>query len=299
MSAFRIVHLTDVHIPPLPTLRLRELFGKRLLGLRSWHRKWKQEHRPEILAALDRALAEIAPEHICVTGDLTFTTHPAEVEQARAWLASLGPAERISLVPGNHDAYVPGALEHALERWADWMRDDAGGPVRFPYLQRRGPVDIIGLSTAIPLRLPITVGRIGRDQLERLRALLDQTAGDGRPRIVLLHHPPQDGVARWSKQLLDRAQLQRMIAGRRVELMLHGHLHRPLETTLAGTPGPVTVLGSGSVSALGNRYHPAHFRIIEFDPAWQAGAFRQRHAQYNGELGSFEIGKLQPLATTA
>jgi len=299
MTTFRIAHLTDVHIPPLPKLSLGDLFGKRLLGLRSWHYKWKREHRPEILAALGRALAEIVPDHICITGDLTFTTHPAEVEQAHAWLETLGPAERVSLVPGNHDAYVPGALEHALERWDDWMRHDDTGAVRFPYLQRRGPVDIIGLSTAIPLRLPITVGRIGAEQIERTRMLLEQTAGDGRPRIVLLHHPPQDGVARRSKQLLDRAALQQMIASQRVELMLHGHLHRPLQARLAGTPNPVTVLGSGSASALGGRYHPAHFRILEFDGDNPSGPIRQRHGQYNSVLESFEIGELEPVVPAA
>lgn len=299
MTTFRIVHITDVHIPPLPKLGLRDLFGKRLLGLRSWHYKWKQEHRPEILAALGNALAKIAPDHICITGDLTFTTHPGEVEQARAWLESLGPARRVSLVPGNHDAYVPGALEHALERWADWMRDDRTGAVRFPYLQRRGPVDIIGLSTAIALRLPITVGRIGADQLARTRELLEETAGDNRPRIVLLHHPPQDGAARRSKQLLDRSALQRMIAGQRVELMLHGHMHRPLQTTLAGTPNPVPVLGSGSATALGGRYHPAHFRILEFDGNVPSGPIGQQHAQYNSVLESFEIGELQPIVPAA
>ncbi len=291
MPLFRIAHLTDVHIPPLPKLGWRDLVGKRLLGLRSWHHKWKQEHRSEILQALDQALKEIAPDHFCITGDLTFTTHPEEIEQAAHWLEALASAERISLVPGNHDAYVPGALEQVLKAWARWMCDDQGKG-GFPYLQRRGPVDIIGLNTAIPLRLPITVGRLGSDQIERTRALLQQTESEGRPRVLLLHHPPQDGVARRGKQLLDRAALRKMLTAQRVELVLHGHLHKPLEAKLASQAGPIRVLGSGSTSALGYRYHPAHFRIIEFD---SIGPASECQWQYNRQTERFEPGPARQL----
>lgn len=294
MNTFRIIHLTDVHIPPLPALRGRDLLGKRLLGLRSWHHKWKNEHRPEILAALGQAVARIAPDHCCITGDLTFTTHPKEIEQATRWLESLAPAEQISLVPGNHDAYVPGALEQALQAWARWMRDDTGH-AGFPYLQRRGPIDIIGLNTAIPLRLPITVGRLGADQIERTRHLLQQTESDGRPRVVLLHHPPQDDVARASKQLLDRAALRDMLASQRVDLILHGHLHKPLEAMLTSTVQPIRVLGSGSASALGDRYHPAHFRIVEFD---SSGPVSECQWQYNRARECFEPGSARHLNRT-
>ena len=291
MPLFRIAHLTDVHIPPLPGLGWRDLMGKRLLGLRSWHRKWKQEHRTEILHALQQALNESAPDHLCITGDLTFTTHPAEIEQAARWLEALAPADRISLVPGNHDAYVPGALEQALQAWARWMRDDEGKG-GFPYLHRRGLVDIIGLNTAIPLRLPITVGRLGADQIERIRVLLQQTESEGRPRVLLLHHPPQDGVARRGKQLLDRAALREMLAEQRIELVLHGHLHKPLEAVLASRAGPIRVLGSGSASALGARYHPAHFRLIEFDSTGPAVEYQW---QYNKQSERFEPGRVRQL----
>ena len=291
MNNFRIVHLTDVHIPPLPGLGWRDLMGKRLLGWCSWQRKWKQEHRTEILEALQQALDEIAPDHRCVTGDLTFTTHPQEIKQAARWLEALAPADRISLVPGNHDAYVPGALEQALQAWAQWMRDDEGTD-GFPYLHRRGPIDIIGLNTAIPLRLPITVGRLGADQIERTRALLQQSESEGRPRVMLLHHPPQDGVARRGKQLLDRGALREMLAGQRVELVLHGHLHKPLEAVLASQAGAIRVLGSGSASALGERYHPAHFRLIEFD---SAGPAAECQWQYNRQSERFEPGPVRQL----
>lgn len=292
---FRVLHLTDIHIPPLPRLRVRELLNKRLLGLRSWHRKWKQEHRGEILVALDRALQRISPDHICVTGDLTFTAHPAEIEQAARWLESLGLAESVSVVPGNHDAYVPGALQQALERWAEWMNNDGGATGPFPYLHQRGPLDIIGLSSAIATRLPISVGRLGAGQIERTRALLERSDGDNRTRILLLHHPPQARVARPDKQLLDRAGLCDMLVDQRVELILHGHLHRPLQARIQGCGSSITVLGSGSASALGDRYHPAHFRLLTFA---DDGTISEEQWQYHRPTEEFAPGSTRVLNRT-
>ena len=190
---FRIAHISDLHIPPFPRVPLRQLAGKRLIGLFSWHHKWKYEHRRTVLDALLVHLQEIKPDHICVTGDITFTTLPAEVDQAADWFSRLGDAQRISLIPGNHDAYVTGALDYALEKWSRWMQDDEG-QTGFPYLHRRGPVDIVGLSSAVVTLPAISLGRIGQEQLERTEALLTRIKADRRPCVLLFHHPPQEGA---------------------------------------------------------------------------------------------------------
>lgn len=293
MSPFRIVHISDVHIPPLPRLRPRDFAGKRLLALVSWHKKWKAEHRPEIIEALARVLEEIRPDHTCITGDLTFTGHPEEIERSVHWLEALGPATAISLVPGNHDAYVPGALEHACRRWAPWMTDDEAGDQRFPYLHRRGPVDLIGLCSGVPLRLPRTTGRVGDVQLEGMRRMLQRIEGSGRTRILLIHHPPQDGAARRGKELVDRAALREVLSEHPVDLVLHGHLHRPVGASL---PGPVTVAGAGSASSLGRRYAPAHFHVFELGIGTGGQpTIRLRHGTYDAKRGSFELGPDRPL----
>ncbi|MCC5887761.1 MAG: metallophosphoesterase [Gammaproteobacteria bacterium] len=292
---YTIAHLSDVHIPPLPALSPGDWFSKRVLGLFSWHRKWKAEHRPHILDALQRSLDELAPDHICITGDLTFTTHPGEVAQARRWLQSLGSAESISLVPGNHDAYVPGALEQACEAWAPWMTDDSSSAQQFPYLHRRGGVDIIGLSSGIPLRLPRTVGRIGSAQLGALHALLASIAGDDRPCVVLIHHPLQEGAARRGKELLDREALREVLGQYAVDIVLHGHLHRPVRATLPGRRGRIEVLGVSSASAFGDRYAPAHYHLLEFDRDVGQTTIALRHVCYDRGSDTFVPGERELL----
>src|SRR5262245_20870630 len=106
---FVLAHLSDPHLAPLPRPRIAELASKRLTGYLNWLRKRRAIHESDVLAAIVRDLSSQRPDHIAVTGDLVNIALPAEFENARRWLDRLGPAADVSLVPGNHDAYVTGA----------------------------------------------------------------------------------------------------------------------------------------------------------------------------------------------
>lgn len=291
---FRIAHISDLHIPPLPPVRLRQLAGKRLLGLFSWHHKWKSEHRQTVLDALLAHLQEIQPDHICVTGDITFTTLPAEVDTAADWFARLGDPQRISLIPGNHDAYVPGALDYALAKWSRWMQDDEG-QTGFPYLHRRGPVDIVGLSSAVVTLPAVSLGRIGQSQLDKTEALLSRIKADQRPCLLMLHHPPQDGAASSRRALSDRKALQQILARLPVDLVLHGHLHYPTRASLDGPSGPIPVLGAASASAIGIRKAVAHYHLIEIEQKGDQLQLMVRHYQYDTTSENFSLSGTQTL----
>lgn len=291
----RIAHISDLHIPPLPRMRPVQLAGKRLVGLFSWYNKWRREHLSSILDALLAHLEEVRPDHICVTGDLTFTTHPTEVDRAAVWLKGLGDPHTVSVVPGNHDAYVPGALDYALEQWAPWMQDDAGTG-GFPYLHRRGPVDLIGLSSAVPTPPAVSLGRIGAAQAEATLALLNRIRGDGRPGVLMVHHPPQDGATRRLRALADRARLQDVLSRAPVDLVLHGHLHYPTRGSLSGPAGPIPVLGAASGSAAGGRKAAAHYHLIDVDDSGDGpAAITVHHAHYRSSTGGFQLTERETL----
>jgi 3',5'-cyclic AMP phosphodiesterase CpdA len=283
---FRIAHISDLHIPPLPRISLRQLASKRLIGQFSWFHKWKSEHRQTVLDALQAHLKEIAADHICVTGDITFTTLPAEVDKAADWFAQLGDATRVSLIPGNHDAYVPGALEYAQEKWSRWMQDD-DDHAGFPYLHRRGPVDIIGLSSAVPTPPGISLGRIGQEQLQKTEALLSKISVDQRASLLMVHHAPQDGAAKPRRALSDRKELQQILAGLPVDLVLHGHLHYPTRAALDGPSGPIPVLGAASASAIGGRKSAAHYHVIEMETETGQTLITVQHYRYDKAAGKF------------
>src|SRR6201995_3507628 len=106
MAAFKLAHLSDPHLPPLPRARLSELAGKRALGYLNWTRNRRKYYRREVLDALVRDLLAQSPDHITVTGDLVNLALPSEFAPAQQWLQSVGAPESVTIVPGNHDAYV-------------------------------------------------------------------------------------------------------------------------------------------------------------------------------------------------
>ena len=216
-DALTFAQLSDPHLSSPEGARWRDLANKRLLGYLSWRRRRRAEHRVEVLDALKRDLLGTCPGHLVITGDLTQIALPDEFRQARAWLDSLGSPGEVTVVPGNHDAYVPVPWAQGLSRWQPYLvSDDAPGDGRadsaesvFPSLRVRGPVAFIGLSSARPTAPLLATGRLGGGQLERLERLLEQTRSQGLFRVVLLHHPPVPGEERWRKRLTDAAQLMR------------------------------------------------------------------------------------------
>src|SRR2546425_1142151 len=106
MAAFTLAHLSDPHLPPLPAARLRDLAGKRALGYLNWTRNRHKYHRREVLDALVADMQAERPDHVAVTGDLVNLALDAEFTPAQAWLQSVGQPQHVTVVPGNHDAYV-------------------------------------------------------------------------------------------------------------------------------------------------------------------------------------------------
>src|SRR5262249_15343867 len=164
---FTLAHLSDPHLAPLPAPRLADLASKRVLGWLHWRRTRHRIHRAEQVAALVRDLKAQAPDHTAVTGDLVNIALAAEFPQARAWLTTLPPPHDVTLVPGNHDAYVPSALAAQAAHWGEFMRGDDGA-TQFPFVRRRGPLALIGLSSSVATAPLMATGWLGREQIARL-----------------------------------------------------------------------------------------------------------------------------------
>jgi 3',5'-cyclic AMP phosphodiesterase CpdA len=249
---FRLAHLSDPHVGPLGRVRLHQLIGKRATGYANWRRGRSRSHDMTVLEALVADLKGQGAGHVACTGDLCNIGLPSEWETARTFLEALGPPEAVSFVPGNHDAYVRGSLEGLLASCGRYTGDDTGSSGRFPYLRRRGPLALVGLSSAIPTKPFVATGRLGAPQLAAAEVLLRALATEpGHPfRVVMIHHPPQPGGASPGRELKDAAAFTAMIGRAGADLILHGHNH---VTSSAIIPGPdgrgVPVIGAPSASA--------------------------------------------------
>lgn len=276
MSTFTLAHLSDPHLGPLPAPGLAALLGKRITGFLSWRLKRSKIHRPRILELLGESLKRQSPDHIVVTGDLVNISLPAEFIQARDWLRRLGRPEEITIIPGNHDAYVALPWAASIGLWADFMsgrHEDLSAPDRpvrdfadFPFVCIRGDIALVGTSTALPTLPFAATGRLGSAQLARLERSLRELGAAGKCRVVLIHHPPFGGGAYRRKTLTDSAAFQDVIARAGCELILHGHTHVSGLAKLPTPFGHAPVIGVSSASAMPSGHKdPARFHIYHFE----------------------------------
>jgi 3',5'-cyclic AMP phosphodiesterase CpdA len=257
MSAFTLAHLSDPHLPPLPVPRLSELAGKRVLGYLNWTRNRHRFHRRDVLDVLVSDLRAQVPDHIAVTGDLVNLALEAEFALALSWLEGVGPPEKVTVVPGNHDAYARAASHRFAEVWASYLAGDnspADNPL-FPALRRRGPLALIGVSSAVPTPPLMAMGWLGKSQMEALERLLASLASEQVFRILLIHHPLRSKAR--AKRLTDSSQLLALLKQYGVEMILHGHDHVHSTIWVEGPNGSsIPAVGVPSASALAHGHYP-------------------------------------------
>jgi 3',5'-cyclic AMP phosphodiesterase CpdA len=269
---FALAHLSDPHLGPIPTPRLRELINKRGLGIINWYRKRHRHHHADVLAAIIADMKAQSPDHIAVTGDLVNVSLDVEFANAARWLDTLGTPKDVTLVPGNHDAYIRRASGWAAQHWGEFMRGDDGAA--FPFVRKRGPIALIGLTTSLPTGPFMATGRVGGEQLARLAEILITLAREPLFRVVLIHHPPIPNRRHYMKRLIDGAMFRALLAEHGAELVLHGHNHDQQLMWLDGPKGRrIPAVGVPSASAIVSTHDdPAAYNLYRVggEPgAWQ------------------------------
>jgi len=265
---FRLAHLSDPHLP-MPRADARQLLNKRATGYYNWWRNRVHLHVPEALAGIVADIKAENPDHIAMTGDLVNVALPQEYRRAAEWLAAFDTPDHITVIPGNHDVYVPVPWSESLGLWGAYLAGDGQPPASgfdvFPTLRRRDGIALIGLSTGVPKPPLLASGDLGDRQIARAETLLAETGREGLCRIVLIHHPPLTDQSHW-KHLNDAGAFQVMIRRVGCEAVLHGHNHRSEFARIAGPNGPIPVLGVSSASAArGSKYGRARYHLIHID----------------------------------
>jgi 3',5'-cyclic AMP phosphodiesterase CpdA len=283
----RIAHISDLHVLSSTGAHWRDIiFNKRLTGYANLILRRGRVHRREyLLAVLSAAVARA--DHLVVTGDITNLSLEHEYEEARAMLEEAAQRAEVTVVPGNHDIYLPSThrrrrFPHHFEQFLQsdlpqFARDLPAG--RFPCVKLRGRLAIIALSSGVPRPPFIAAGYVGPAQLEAFEAVLAHPEVQRRTPIVLIHHPPVDPRPRIEQLrdgLVDAAALRRSLARLPRGLVLFGHLHVRVRCELPTLSGKLEVIGA-SGAALD---HPdssvrAGFNLYEFDDATLASVEAQ------------------------
>lgn len=296
---FRLVHLSDVHLGPLGRAAWRDLANKRLLGYINWKRNRHRVHQRDKIETLLHDIELHEPDHIAVTGDLVNLGLPEEFIAAMNWLEALGSPERVSVVPGNHDAYVRLRSDPGFERWRPYMmtneagasidRTQAGG---FPFVKRYGGIALIGFSSGVPTMPFMASGKLGAEQIRRADDILAKARDENLCRVVLMHHPPIVSRSNWYRGLSDAKPFGRVMQAHGTELILHGHWHTQTTNFIDGVDGSIPIIGVPSASAAKPGHKPlARYNIYDFyceNGQWSAHMTGRGLAQPDGDVHTIE-----------
>ncbi|MGZ4779288.1 MAG: metallophosphoesterase family protein [Thermoanaerobaculia bacterium] len=273
----RIAHISDTHfLSHIGVEWRRMLFNKRITGYANTILRRGRVHRREYLAAVLDAAAAHA-DHVVVPGDITNLALESEFDEAQAMLESIARSVEVTVVPGNHDLYLPDVHHERRfpHHFGAFLRSDLpelavdlpAGP--FPCVKLRGAVAIIGLSSAVPRPPFIAAGYVGKVQIAALERVLAHPEVKRRTPVILIHHPPVDERIRMKQLrdgLVDAASLRRALGKLDRGLVLFGHLHVRLRCVLPTTAGALDlVCASGAALDHPDPSIRAGFNAYELD----------------------------------
>jgi 3',5'-cyclic AMP phosphodiesterase CpdA len=258
-------------------VRARDFFNKRVTGSATLLLRRSTAHQTSVVEAAVRDIEQQSVDHVVVTGDLTNLSLQSEFDAVTGILRKIGGRERLSVVPGNHDVYTRSSRGLFEQACAEWLPDDHGER-GFPWVKHVGDdVVIIGLTTAIPTPWFFANGRVGKDQRDRLEAILEdpEIKGSGKFVIVLLHHPlanePHHRLY-FMRSLKDAGALLDVLKRGGVSMVLHGHNHIRYSANLDGIPVH-TAASTSNVGASGPGSRAwARYVVWDIDPGTQTAS---------------------------
>jgi 3',5'-cyclic AMP phosphodiesterase CpdA len=222
-----------------------------------------------VVEVLVRAMEDLAPDVLVVSGDLTQRGRQLQFEHAAAFLGKFRYPQII--VPGNHDgAYFNPIrrLFYPLRRYQQYISDDL-----FPVYTDDG-LHIVGVNSSRPLAWDLRGfwknGSLSNAQLQRLRELM-ACAPAGACRTLVVHHPimnPDDDSCR--DCIRRRPRILEALGDLGIELVLSGHLHHSyarLAPVKAGQRAPVCAAAGTALSSRRRRESNA-FNVISVDASY-------------------------------
>ncbi len=244
----RIAHLSDVHLldrhPHRSGARYR--LSTRFVSV---GRPLDASARA---AKLARAL-EVAKDadHVVVSGDLTELGDPAEFEHFAEVLHASGiPAENVTLVPGNHDAYTSDAgwrraLEGPLRAFRVGSAEEPGKIVE------RGGVALLPIDTSFFQNIALAGGVFTREAARAVEGRLEDPALRDKHVLLVLHHSPVhrhgNRALSWIDGLRGCTHLLDLLARHPRVQVLHGHLHQAVDRLVAPLAKVARIFGAPAV----------------------------------------------------
>ncbi|MEO9155021.1 MAG: metallophosphoesterase [Kofleriaceae bacterium] len=272
----RLAHCSDLHLLSHDGAGWLKLANKRWIGAANLLTNRSRHYH---VAAFEQMIADLNAEgvdHVLCTGDVTNLALRQEFEFARKMFDQLaGGPHNVTVIPGNHDAYVAEGVGLFAEIFGPYHTTDPGfeWPVdpdpdqAWPIVRIRGELALVGVTTSRATPWFTAYGRVGETQLARLAQVLADPRLAGKTRVVAIHHPPAGkAAANRIRGLRDYQEFAQVIGEVGAELIVHGHEHRDMVEAIAGPSGPVPVRGIASGTYEHDKPHrTARYRVFEIE----------------------------------
>jgi len=216
----------------------------------------KDAEHTESARRLARALAQLSPDWIALTGDVTENGLMAEKQAFD--LAFARVRRRVTIVPGNHDRCGDN-IGRFWSRAPAWIEFVPQTDVALMCLDSTQPMNNVKFMAS---------GHLDQKQRAGVLGAVRTQAARGKVPIVLLHHHllplPPDGPLEFFAEWGDLPFLEEVTRGRHLvgglaaagaKLVLHGHKHREAQTDHGG----LSVVNAGCTTELGA------FRVFEVE----------------------------------
>jgi 3',5'-cyclic AMP phosphodiesterase CpdA len=221
----QVAHLSDLHLLE-DNHDERRGSARRRLAYISLGRPYAPRARRERAAAALASARLSGADHLVLTGDLTEDgTAPQFTILAELLAASGWAPQRVTLVPGNHDAYDGvTAWEQALSGPLAAYRPTStlGAPVRLAGLT------LLPLSTALAQHYTRSIGGFQAGALAGAATLAEETRRAGEALVLAMHHPPRRhpvAPMQWIDGFRDHAAATALLGAHDHLHVLHGHTH--------------------------------------------------------------------------
>jgi 3',5'-cyclic AMP phosphodiesterase CpdA len=239
-----VLHLSDIH------------FGR-----------FEERLRLPLLAAA----AELKPDLVVVSGDLTQRARAAQFQEAREFLDQL--PKPLIVVPGNHDVPVYRPLSDYRRYITDDLHPSFGDD----------EIAALGINTARGWIWKN--GRVNLRQLERIRGHF-RNVPRGVAKILVTHHPFDLPAHYGRRELVVRAsRAMRTVAECGIDLLLAGHFHVAHAGQTSGGRAAIFVAAgtlSGRLRGEANSFNTIRivWPEIEIDHyCWGSAGFSRRETQ--------------------
>ena len=223
----RIAHLSDVHVlEPRPAVGEGYTWRTRVV---SYARRLDARARAAKLRRSLAAAHERGASHIVITGDLTEIGNPRQYDVfAEILHDSRITPDRITLVPGNHDAYTSHdawsrAMMGSLAAFAASSAGEHGKVID------RGDVVFLPINAARFQSITRAGGEVTREACDAIEGRLRDPGLRRRVVVFVQHHPPfepRGRVSGWIDGLEGAARLMDVAQQHPNVQILHGHLHK-------------------------------------------------------------------------